>query len=184
MKIKLMPTPIVYLLFIISTFSNAQENLSYSQIKEIIKTAIDNNRSSGIIVGILDENSNRVISYGKTSKENGNTPDRYTMYEIGSVTKVFTSLLLEDMADHGELNINDPISKFLPKNIKTPSRDGKEIKLIDLSTQTSGLPRMPDNYILKDRSEPFAGYTAENLYCSILFTLLGTLYIYYQEFNR
>ena len=86
------------------------------------------------------------------------------MYEIGSVTKVFTSLLLEDMAEHGELNINDPISKFLPKNVNTPSRDGKEIRLIDLSTQTSGLPRMPDNYILKDRSEPFSGYSAENLY--------------------
>jgi CubicO group peptidase (beta-lactamase class C family) len=68
------------------------------------------------------------------------------------------------MAEHGELNINDPISKFLPKNTKTPSRDGKEIRLIDLSTQTSGLPRMPDNYILKDRSQPFEGYTAENLY--------------------
>ena len=164
MKIKLILTPIVFLLFFLSTLSFAQENLSDSQIQEIIKNAVENNRSSGIVVGILDEHSNRVIGYGETRKGNGKTPDRYTMYEIGSVTKVFTSLLLEDMAEHGELNINDPISKFLPKNVKTPSRDGKEIRLIDLSTQTSGLPRMPDNYILKDRSEPFAGYTAENLY--------------------
>ena len=149
MKIKLMSTPIVFLLFFISKLSFAQENFSDSQILEIIKNAVENNRSTGIVVGILDEHSSRVISYGKTSKENGNTPDRYTMYEIGSVTKVFTSLLLEDMSEHGELNINDPISKFLPKNVKTPSRDGKEIRLIDLSTQTSGLPRMPDNYILK-----------------------------------
>jgi CubicO group peptidase (beta-lactamase class C family) len=164
MKIKLMPTPIVYLLFIISTLSFAQGNLSDSQIKEIIKTAVDNNRSPGMVVGILDEHGSRVIGYGTTNKENGKTPDRYTMYEIGSVTKVFTSLLLEDMTEHRELSINDPISKFLPKNVKTPSIDGKEIRLIDLSTQTSGLPRMPDNYILKDRSEPFAGYSAENLY--------------------
>ena len=163
MKMKLIPGQIIYLLFILSTLLFAQENISDSQIKEIIKNAVENNRSSGIVVGILDEHGSRVIGYGETSKENGKTPDRYTMYEIGSITKVFTSLLLEDMSEHGELSINDAISKFLPKNVKTPTKDGKEIKLIDLSNQTSGLPRMPDNFILKDRSEPFAGYTAENL---------------------
>jgi CubicO group peptidase (beta-lactamase class C family) len=164
MKINIYLLKILSLLFIFPALTIAQENLSDSQIKEIIKNAVENNRSSGIVVGILDEHGSRVIGYGETSKENGKTPDRYTMYEIGSVTKVFTSLLLEDMSEHGELSINDPISKFLPKNVKTPTKDGKEIKLIDLSNQTSGLPRMPDNFILKDRSEPFAGYTAENLY--------------------
>ena len=142
----------------------AQQNFSDSQIMGIIKREVDSGRCPGIVVGVIDKSGSRVLSYGETVKGNGKIPDGNTLYEIGSITKVFTSLLLEDMAEKGEVNLNDPISKFLPKNVKTPTRDGKEITLIDLSTQTSGLPRMPDNFTPKDWRNPFADYTPEKLY--------------------
>jgi CubicO group peptidase (beta-lactamase class C family) len=60
------------------------------------------------------------------------------------MTKVFTSLVLMDMAQKGEVSLDDPVAKFLPSNVHVPERNGKKITLRDLSTQTSGLPRMPN----------------------------------------
>ncbi len=141
-----------------------QQNLSDAKIRELIKHEVDNGRCPGIIVGMLDKNGKEIIAAGKTNIDNGKTPDGNTLYEIGSITKVFTSLLLEEMAEKRELSVKDPISKFLPGNVKTPIKDGKEITLLDLSTQTSGLPRMPDNFAPKDWKNPFADYTPQKLY--------------------
>src|SRR5262249_5931730 len=87
-----------------------------------------------------------------------------SVFEIGSVTKVFTAILLADMVERGEVSLNDPISKYLPESVKTPTRDGKEITLRDLSTQTSGLPRMPNNLSPKDAQNPYADYSVEQMY--------------------
>ena len=76
--------------------------------------------------------------------------DGDTVFEIGSVTKVFTSLLLMDMVKKGEVSLDDPVAKFLPAEVKMPERGGKKITLRDLSTQSSGLPRMPNNFAPKD----------------------------------
>ena len=75
---------------------------------------------------------------------------------FASVTKVFTATLLSDMVERGEVSLNDPISKYLPTSLKTPTRDGKEITLLDLSTQTSGLPRLPGNFAPKNGLNPYA----------------------------
>jgi CubicO group peptidase (beta-lactamase class C family) len=88
-----------------------------------------------------------------------------TVFEIGSVTKVFTSLLLMDMVQRGEIALTDPVSKFLPLIVKMPERNGKKITLADLSTQTSGLPSMPANMSPKDPvNNPYADHTVDQLY--------------------
>jgi serine-type D-Ala-D-Ala carboxypeptidase/endopeptidase len=154
----------VNLLFLVASITNAQKILSSDKIKDLIKQEVEHKRCPGIVVGIIDENGKRVISYGKLNINDSIQADGNSIYEIGSITKVFTSLLLEDMAEHGELNVNDPVSKFLPKSVKTPAKDGKEISLLNLSTQTSGLPRMPGNFTPKNFDNPFADYTPEKLY--------------------
>jgi CubicO group peptidase (beta-lactamase class C family) len=155
---------LIILLLFLTSLAFSQKKISDAQIKEIIKREVNNGRSPGIVVGILDENGKSVFGYGKINKESGKSPDGNTLYEIGSITKVFTSLLLEDMAERGELSVNDPISKFLPKNVIVPTKVGKEITLLDLSTQISGLPRMPDNFRPEDSNNPFVDYTPEKLY--------------------
>ena len=73
-------------------------------------------------------------------------PDGDTVFEIGSISKVFTSLLLADMVVKGEVTLSDPISKYLPATVHVPTRNGKQITLLDLATHYSGLPPMPSNF--------------------------------------
>ncbi len=86
------------------------------------------------------------------------------IYEIGSITKVFTAVLLADMVNRGEVALADPLAKFLPKSVKVLERNGKQITLQDLATHRSGLPRLPTNLAPKDPTNPYADYTVENLY--------------------
>ena len=142
--------------------------LTDGEIREILRDRIDiAKKSVGIVVGLVDENGMRVISYGKPNQNSDRMVDADSVFEIGSVTKVFTAILLAEMAERGLVSLNDPISKYLPKSVKTPTRAGKEITLLDLATQTSGLPRMPGNFAPKDPQNPFADYSVEQMYASI-----------------
>ena len=85
------------------------------------------------------------------------------MFELGSITKVFTALLLTEMVTRGEVALDDPVSKYLPGSVKMPARNGKQITFLDLATYTSGLPRLPDG-IPSVGDNPYAAYTVEQLY--------------------
>jgi D-alanyl-D-alanine-carboxypeptidase/D-alanyl-D-alanine-endopeptidase len=108
----------------------------------------------GIVVGVIDANGRRVVSYGQLAKDDKRPLDGDTVFEIGSVTKVFTSLVMTDMARKGEVSPSDPVSKYLPAGVKVPERNGRKITLADLATHTSGLPRMPTNFAPKDHRAP------------------------------
>ena len=145
--------------------TRAQAGPTDNEIREILKNRIDvAKKGVGIVVGLVDEKGTRIISYGKPSVKSDQTVNGDTVFEIGSVTKVFTATLLADMVERGEVSLNDPISKYLPKSVKTPTRNSKEITLLDLSTQTSGLPRLPGNFAPKDIQNPYADYSVEQMY--------------------
>ena len=79
----------------------------------------------------------------------GNRPlDGDTVFEIGSITKVLTALILADMDERGEVTMADPVAKYLPASVKVPDYQGTPITLLDLATYTSGLPDLPDNFAL------------------------------------
>ena len=117
-----------------------------------------------MVVGTVDTaGTTTIAAYGNPGP--GSLPlDADSVFEIGSITKVFTAILLADMADRGEVQLDDPIAKYLPSNIRVPGRSGRTITLLDLSTQTSGLPRMPDNFKPSNLRNPYADYTAAQLY--------------------
>ncbi len=117
-----------------------------------------------IVVGVIDANGRRVVAYGSLARNDPRRPGGNTVFEIGSMTKVFTSLLLMDMTRRGEVALTDPVAKFLPDGVKVPERNGRKITLADLSTQSSGLPRMPDNFNPKDAGNPYADYSVQQMY--------------------
>jgi len=66
--------------------------------------------------------------------------------------------------ERGEVKLDDPVSKFLPPTVTVPSRNGRQITLLDISMQISGLPRLPDNMKPADPANPYADYDAPRLY--------------------
>jgi serine-type D-Ala-D-Ala carboxypeptidase/endopeptidase len=136
-----------------------------ADMKPILIDVVDKEkRTGGIVVGLIDSQGSRVVSYGRLDQASPATPGADTLYEVGSITKVFTSLLLADMVKKGEFALDDPVSKYLPKSVKMPSRNGKEITLVDLATHTSGLPRLPGNLHPAKADNPYADYTVEDMY--------------------
>ncbi len=123
---------------------------SDSEIGEILDRRIAQRPGEAIVVGVIDAQGRRIIVRGPAK------PD--TLFEIGSITKTFTGLLLADMAARGEVGLNDPAAKYLPEGWTLPVR-GRPITLLDLTTHRSGLPRIPSDLPLSDESNPYADYT-------------------------
>ena len=135
------------------------EVLSTDEIREILVKRVDQQKQSvGIVVGVIDPDGRRVVAYGNLANGDPRTLDGDTIFEIGSISKVFTSLLLADMVNRKEVALDDPAAKYLPENVRMPERNGKSITLLDLSTHTSGLPPLPSNL------KPEADYSMEDLY--------------------
>lgn len=113
---------------------------------------------AGISIAVVDHGVSRVFSYG-TAK-----PD--SIFEIGSITKTFTGLILSQMVEQGTVKFDDPVRELLPPGtVQKPA--GAEITLLDLATQHSGLPRMPDNFKPENDANPYEDYHAVNLYAYI-----------------
>ena len=138
-----------------------------AQIRRILLERIEQQQAIGIVVGVIDANGRRVIADGtfdRVAAADRHPVDGDTVFEIGSATKVFTSLLLADSVQRGEVALSDPASKYLPHDVKMPERGDRQITLVDLATHTSGLPLRPANLTPKDVSNPYADYTTEQLY--------------------
>ncbi|MBC9880315.1 serine hydrolase [Bradyrhizobium sp. INPA01-394B] len=154
-----------------------------AKIRAILMDRIDaRRRGVGLVVGVIDQDGHRIIGYGKVDKGDHRIPDGDTLFEIGSVTKTFTSLLLADMAERGEISLHDPAAKHLPVGVTLPTRGGKQITLFDLATHTSGLPAMPSNFDPGDLANPFGDYSIDRLYqfvtSHVLSRDIGTTYQY------
>jgi CubicO group peptidase (beta-lactamase class C family) len=147
------------------------------------------NKSKGgvsIVVGVITPNGTSVSGYGNISKANTTKVNGDTIFDIGSITKTFTTTLLADMVKRGLVKLDDPLQKYLPSNVKVPTyhNDGHNITLEDLATHTSGLPDLPaklfDNHSLPTAqiynyvshaqlvSEPGARYSYNNLGLGLL----------------
>ncbi|HTX75747.1 MAG TPA: serine hydrolase [Terracidiphilus sp.] len=110
---------------------------------------------NGVVIAVVDHGVRRVFSYGAAKTD--------SIFEIGSISKTFTGLILSQMVEQGKVHFDDPVRELLPPGT-VAKPDGPEITLLDLATQHSGLPRMPDNFKPGDPANPYADYHAANLY--------------------
>jgi CubicO group peptidase (beta-lactamase class C family) len=108
----------------------------------------------GIVVGVIGPAGRQIISAGRRSSDHSRAPNGDTVFEIGSVTKAFTALLLADMAAKKEVTLNDPVAKYLPAGFNLPERNEKRISFLDLATHTSGLPFMPNESVISSNPNP------------------------------
>src|ERR1017187_10209558 len=132
-------------------------------IHAFLQQCVDSRKINGcIVVGIVDEHGSSVISYGKLDNGTDQDASGDTVFALHSATVTFTRLLLQDMVEHGELKLDDPVAKYLPESFKLPTRNGKEITLRHLAMESSGLPILDDKFDIK-RVADGPVLTAENL---------------------
>ncbi|HEX4683182.1 MAG TPA: serine hydrolase, partial [Gemmatimonadaceae bacterium] len=133
-------------------------------VLSIIRQRVDEKRSTGIVVGLIDPDGHtRIVAYGDAGP--GQPPlDGNSVFEIGSISKVFTSTALAEMVQDGKLRLDDSVQRFLPRDVKLPARNGKVITLGNLAEQNSGLPRMPNNFHPANAANPYADYTVQQMY--------------------
>ncbi|MBC7538561.1 MAG: beta-lactamase family protein [Bacteriovorax sp.] len=129
------------------------------KVRDISQDSVDNGYNAGIALGIIDESGKQSIyTLGKMNVAKDKPILKSTLFEIASITKVLTSELLAKFAIEGKLNLDDKVSKFFPSLINC---DVGRITLRELSTHSSGLPRMPNNMNPKNPTNPYTDYTQE-----------------------
>jgi CubicO group peptidase (beta-lactamase class C family) len=134
------------------------------RIRDILIQRIDvERRNAGIVVGIVSPAGRRVIVRGTSGRPDEAALSADTVFEIGSVTKVFTSLLLADMVRRGEVHLEDPVSSHLPVRVGPGST--RAITLADLATHTAGFPLWPSGVpATREGALSMATYSVERLY--------------------
>jgi len=133
-------------------------------VKVSIRQRVDYGYCPAVVVGLMNTNGPTYFGYGTTDLGGGQTVDENTLFEIGSVTKVFTTTLLADFAERGQLELTNAIQLYLPEGVEAPTRSGRVITLTHLASHTSGLPSMPANLLMTDGNNPFAGYSEPQMY--------------------
>jgi D-alanyl-D-alanine-carboxypeptidase/D-alanyl-D-alanine-endopeptidase len=117
-----------------------------------------------IVLGIVEpDGSTRILQAGSAG-EGARPLGRRTVFEIGSINKTFTGTILADMVAKGEVKLDDPVQKYMPEGVRVPTRNGREITLLDLATHRSGLPRLPDNFVPADTGNPYAQYSVQTVF--------------------
>jgi CubicO group peptidase (beta-lactamase class C family) len=156
---KILKNIIIALLIPLFSFAMTDE-----EIEKVMKQCVDNGHSQGMVIAVIKEDGTKFYKYGQLAVDDPTPIDENSIFETGSVTKIFTSLLLEEMVNKNEVALDDPIEKYLPANVKVPSYNGKKITLEHLSTHTAGFPYMPKNFLMSDMYNPFCEYSVKYLY--------------------
>ena len=149
-------------------FAGPSDLPSDTDIQRMVDDRVVTFRDSvGLIVGVIEPAGRRLFARGPAQVGNDDNVDGDTIFEIGSVSKVFTALALADEAHRGELSLNDPAVKYLPPGTTLPQRGPKPISLLDLGTHMSGLSNMPPNVVVTDFNNPNADMTQDQFLKSV-----------------
>lgn len=133
------------------------------KVEDIIQPFMFESKTVGLSIGILKDGKQYFYNYGETVKGNKQLPNNKNLYEIGSVTKTFTGILLAKAVTEGKIKLTDPVNKYLPKNAAWLVYGGDTAKIIHLSNHTSGLPPLPDNFGAADLINPYKDYDEAKL---------------------
>src|SRR5215218_2068808 len=150
-----------------SDLSEAAAGSASSSLEALVAELLERHarRNVGVAIGILRDGETSTIGAGTAGPGRPTPPAADTIFEIGSLTKVFTATLLAAMAQDGLVSLDDPVQQYLPPSVVLPVRR-RPITLADLATHTSGLPRLPHGLLLRSlrhRRNPYAWFTVDEL---------------------
>ncbi|HVX24819.1 MAG TPA: serine hydrolase domain-containing protein [Parafilimonas sp.] len=146
--------------------NNSLSSVLDKAVDSIVKPYITLAATCGLSIGVLKNNAMHFYGYGETTKGDKQIPDEHTLYEIGSITKTFTAILLADAVNNGKIKLDDPVNKYLPDSIPPLQYDGSTVTIEMLSNHSSGIPRMPNNFddVATDSLNPYKSYDEQKLF--------------------
>jgi CubicO group peptidase (beta-lactamase class C family) len=161
------------------------DNVLKYQIDLFAKQYLQGAKNSGLSISFVKRNPQTglleamLLNYGLTAKEGGSPIASETIYEIGSISKILTGILLAESVNNGTVKLDDPIQKYFPPDIHAPMYRDIPIKIIDLAIHRSALPRdsnsddITDIYLWLDKYELSHSPGSQYVYTNFGFTLLG-----------
>ena len=135
------------------------------RVDSVARLYIQKSNTVGLRIGIIAKGKVATYGYGETIKGNGKIPNDDNFFELGSITKTFTAILLAYDVEAGKVKLTDPIINFLPDSVAA-NPELRSVTLLNLVNHTSGLERIPDNLIpnATDPRNPYKDYTLKLLY--------------------
>lgn len=137
-------------------------------VAEVAKAITSREKIAGIVIGTYLNGEEKTYAFGYNSIKDKTPMTENMIFEIGSITKTFTAAIMLQLEAEGKLNVDDPVQKHLPENVKMPTFEGDDTQITfkHLSSHTSGLPRMPTNFAKysKDPINPYADYPVDGMY--------------------
>ena len=143
------------------TMANANQPLT--DLLDSLEQAVASGTALSVRGALVQGGDITEFSFGRLAPDGGAAPDGDSAYQIGSITKVFTHLLLAEMVARGKLRYETTIADLLSDEIVFADPAVGEITLLQLATHTSGLPRVPFNLMATDLTDPYANYNEQQL---------------------
>lgn len=156
-------TILFLLAILLPAAASAQHFPSTEDLTALIEKRVEADSGMAIVLGVMEaDGSTKIVYYGDAG-EGARPLGPKSVFELGSITKAFTGILLADAVARGEVALEDPIAKYLPDSVTVPSRPGREITLLDIATHRSSLTRMPTNMV-PTGDGAYPTYTIDMLY--------------------
>lgn len=133
-------------------------------VDELVRPLVEEKFVVACVVGLVDHGKTEVYGYGVTRLGGDEQPDGDTIFEIGSMTKAFTGTLLADAVNRNVLRLDAKLQSFMPDGVRLQEVPGRPIRLVDVASQSSGLPRMPSNFAPRDPDNPYVDYSADDMF--------------------
>jgi CubicO group peptidase (beta-lactamase class C family) len=146
---------------------NVKKDRLDSLVEVSVKDYMSNEVNCGLSMAVLKNGQIRYYNYGEIKRDAKQLPTPATIYEIGSISKTFTGLLLSKAIEDGKLKLSDDIRNYLPATCKQLQAGKQTITIQHLATHTSGIPGLPDD-LMKGKAynelNPYAHYTKEQVF--------------------
>ncbi|WP_197169317.1 serine hydrolase domain-containing protein [Novipirellula galeiformis] len=133
------------------------------RLQELARPYLESEAIVGVSIAVIHADDSATVHLGRTS-EIGPSPDDDTLYEIGSISKVFTGILLADAVNRGEIRLDHEVNELLPTGVTMQDWQDRPMTVLDLATHRSGLPRLGDNMPSLSTDNPYADYTSTLAY--------------------
>lgn len=147
--------------------NNPRKTPLHIKVDAVAMDYLKDPNNCGLSIGILDHDKTEFFFYGETKKGNNELPGSSSLYEIASISKTFTAIMLAHAVNEGKIKLSDDIRKYLPGDFTNLQFEGKPIKIINLSNHTAGLPSIPADFDQQtgyDPANPYLHYPKDRIY--------------------